>query len=318
MSNIFCAECGTKMDAGAVFCDGCGHRVEASPGDGTAALGSLSTPPADPSATLMAARSGERATPSGDAAAQGAAGPYGAFPPQPAAQPGPYYAAPATTPAANGNRNRILIGAGAAVLVAVGFFGGTHLFGGDDQADAQPTPVASAGAEAGDAKGKAAGGEASVPTGAAGELTPAPGSSQAPGDAVAEEAKRLAAEQAAADQAAAEKAAAEKARAERVAAPPAETALAPIDQRYRIYARSSGYGGAFPNAATLTSRTSRPFMRAVADAYAASGANGGSIALSNVYSSVTGKTYPMTCNAQSDSTVICWGGVGARVLLYAR
>lgn len=92
--------------------------------------------------------------------------------------------------------------------------------------------------------------------------------------------------------------------------------LPPITTRYDIQHQESGFGGTFGSAATLTDATSEPFMRAVANAYANSGAAGGSTVLDGVYSPVTGRSYVMTCDKQSDGAVVCSGGNNARVLLF--
>ena len=69
------------------------------------------------------------------------------------------------------------------------------------------------------------------------------------------------------------------------------------------------------HARRLTETTSLPFTEAVREAYDRSGAAGSSTKV-RAYSSVTGRTYTMTCEAQPDATVICTGGRNARVLLW--
>ncbi len=82
-----------------------------------------------------------------------------------------------------------------------------------------------------------------------------------------------------------------------------------------IYQRISGVGGHFPNAGTLNESTSVPFMQAVADEYARSGADGGSTRV-RAYSPTTDMVYDIDCTDQGDGTVICAGGRNARIILW--
>ncbi len=82
-----------------------------------------------------------------------------------------------------------------------------------------------------------------------------------------------------------------------------------------MYQRISGIDGHYPNAGTLTETTSEPFARAVAQAYAASGADGASTTVT-AHSDATGRDYEMACTAQPDGTTICTGGTNAQIILW--
>lgn len=76
-----------------------------------------------------------------------------------------------------------------------------------------------------------------------------------------------------------------------------------------------GISRTYPRASSLNGVTSRPFVGAVANAYAAAGGDGASRSIS-AYSSTTRRSYSMWCEAQPDTTVLCTGGNNARVLLW--
>lgn len=92
--------------------------------------------------------------------------------------------------------------------------------------------------------------------------------------------------------------------------------VAEPDAIYRMYHRASGHWGPYTRVATLTDTTSRGFMTNVADAYAASGADGSGVFLSGVPSQAAGKLVDMSCNPTAEGFVRCTGGVNADVLLY--
>lgn len=93
------------------------------------------------------------------------------------------------------------------------------------------------------------------------------------------------------------------------------TAAGPGTPTQRLYHRASGIPGHFSEGAGLTESTSAPFVRAVAEEYARSGANGGSLRL-RAFSETTGKFYDMDCVDQGDRTVVCSGGRNARIILW--
>lgn len=98
---------------------------------------------------------------------------------------------------------------------------------------------------------------------------------------------------------------------------PTTSARTPVDIRasYTVYSTASGFSGPYAKAASVTSLTSAKFVPSVAQAYAASGADG-DVVLRDVHSPETGKDYTMTCRAQGDGTVLCSGGNNAQVVLY--
>lgn len=95
----------------------------------------------------------------------------------------------------------------------------------------------------------------------------------------------------------------------------ATTATTAAEPSQTIYQRTSGIDGHFPNAGTLNESTSVPFMQAVAQEYARSGANGGSTRV-RAYSPTTDMVYDIDCTDQGDGTVICAGGRDARIILW--
>lgn len=277
MSHTFCAECGGKVDEGAAFCGTCGH-VAAAPNAGH---GDPTVPGGGGAAP---APEGHERTPEPDPTATIMAAhgpqptpPYGASAyPPPAPAPPAYEQVPAKK---SGGANRILLGVVSAAVVVAGFFGVNYLMG---QKDDSATPRAAASPTASTAPSSLASagepGATTEPT----PFTPPPAVPQA-----AEPPSTVAAEN-----------------------------VPPVDERYQLYRRGSGFTGRYARAGALTERTSAPFMYSVAEAYASSGADGDSVVLTGVYSSVTEKSYRMTCEAQSDDTVACSGGVGAKVLLF--
>lgn len=292
---IFCPECGTALAPGGAFCDECGTPAPTGGADADTStrLGGSEAVfgrPADPAAqatghddhaepTMMAPRLSPQeasAPPMGAAGGMGVAGAT-AYGAPPPVYPAPAYAAP--PPRSGGAAKWALMGVAGIALVAAAFFGTRYVMD-DEETTAAPAPSPSATATA-------APSEPATPAAAAPTASPSGATATAPPT-------------------------------HRVSAPPEEPAAPGLGagRHYSLHHTDSGYGGAFSKAATLTSSTTRPFMVAVASAYAESGAAGGSVVLEGVYSPVTGKTYRMTCTQQPDTAVICRGGNNAEVLLY--
>lgn len=273
---MLCEHCGKRLEG--PYCGGCGAAAPSTPG----AAGETSDP-REP--THLASY---QAGAAGQSPASGGYPPYG-YSSYPEGYPDGYPSMPPAYPtpgqSSSGMRKAILALAAAVVIAAVMLAVSRPWQSQESSNEAQANPtvtVTSSAAAAGQqSAGQAAsGGQQAAPapaaTAQAAAPAPAPARTQAPAQAQSQSA----------------------------------------EQRYRMYHQGSGIGGPFDKVATLHSTTSRPFMVDVATAYRDSGAAGGSVVLQDIYSVAAGRYVTMSCSPQGDATVLCTGGVNARVLLY--
>lgn len=274
----FCAECGAAAEQGAEFCGSCGEPIYGAPD--VTRIAAVSSTAQSQFATQMA---DPGASPQGVATQYGS--PASTVPPQ-GYHPG--FVAPAVPVEPDGSKPRKsnpntkfafgALGALGAALIIGAVLLVMNLTGGDSDTQASPAPTT--GVTGGTAAGETL------------------DSARTAADSTVIEA----------DQANAPAAAMTSS----VAVPSAPVDVSTL---HTLHSTEAGFGGTYDKASAITSVTSASFTRAVARAYANSGAQG-STTLSSVYSPVTGRSYTMRCNDQGNGSVICSGGNNASVLLY--